>query len=180
MPLKIYLAGSIPKGDKARENFINWRDQYKKVLSSINNIEFLNPDGIRDESDAMEVFGHDINMIKNSDVVIINAEKKIGRGIGVGTSQEMVIAKYFSLPVITVIPKNTHHRRSNIVFHGKEIEDWIHPFIETFSDLIVEKVNDCIDWIKKYRNSPNNYKIKDIKIIDESIEYFLKSKEKQG
>lgn len=96
-------------------------------------------------------------------MVIVNAEEKLG----VGTAQELVIAKYFKKPVISVLPKDTHHRRSKVVFHGRLVEDWIHPFIFAFSDFIVESV----DKIETIKDKICSSKIKDISVIDEAIRY---------
>ena len=96
-------------------------------------------------------------------MIVVNAEEKIGAG----TAMEMVTAKYFKKPVITVIPKDTHHRRSNVVFHGKLVDDWIHPFIWHFSDIVVESVDEIEDIKKKLEST----EIKGISIIDEAIEY---------
>ena len=94
----------------------------------------------------------DCNFIKNCDLVIVNAEEKLG----VGTSQEMVIAKYFKKPVITIIPKGSHHRKKDVDFHGKIISDWIHPFIHSFSDLIFEDIQEFKDKKEKTRYIENS------------------------
>ena len=163
--MKIYLAGSVPKGDEEKVDFKNWRNYYKKDLSKRIEAIFVDPsdrDPNFNESDFLAVFGYDCRNIKDSDLIIVNCENKIG----VGTSQEMVIAKYFKKPVITVLPKNSEHRKTNLVFRGKTIKDWIHPFIFAFSDVIVENVSEA-----------NNKLIegiapKDITAIDDSIKYF--------
>ncbi|MBW2977402.1 hypothetical protein KY331_01010 [Candidatus Woesearchaeota archaeon] len=170
MALRIFLAGSIPKGDDKRKEWKDWKTNYIEKLSTIKEIEFADPDDWRDETKPLILFGHDVNMVKTSDIIIVNAEKKLG----VGTSQEMVIAKYFSKPVITILPKDTHHRRSNVVFDKTLIKDWIHPFVFTISDLVVEDISEAIDWIKEYQKDPKSKKIKDISIIDESINSYLK------
>lgn len=82
---------------------------------------------------------------------------------------EMVAAKYFKKPVITVLPKDTHHRRSNLVFHGKLVEDWIHPFIWSFSDFIVESIEE-VEEIKD-KDKLSKAEIKDISVIDQAIDY---------
>jgi hypothetical protein len=66
--------------------------------------------------------GHDLAQVKKADVCIGDAQKKIGAG----KAQEIVIAKYFKKPVVVVIPKDAHHRKSNVAFHGVVVEDWIH------------------------------------------------------
>jgi nucleoside 2-deoxyribosyltransferase len=135
--MKIYLAGSVPNGRQDSENFIDWRVVYGDVLKHYFECECIDPmQRDVDESDFYSVFGKDCCDIKNSDLVIVNAEKKIG----VGTAQEIVIAKYLKKPVIIVLPKGSHSRRINLVINNQEIEDWIHPFVFSFADFIIEKI----------------------------------------
>jgi hypothetical protein len=162
--MKIYLAGSMPKGDEEEKNFDYWRVRYQKVLEKFFDAEFVdfyNRD--LDESNSQLVLGTDCKSIKESDLVVVYAEEQMGAG----GAQELVIAKYFKKPVVTVLPKNSYHRRSNLVFHAKTIEDWIHPFIFTFSDFIIES----IDGIGEIRDAIFTAKIKEISVIDEAIEY---------
>lgn len=167
--MKIYLAGSVPKGDEEAKKFDDWRSRYKQSLQNIFDADFIEPyHRDLDEGDLMAVVGQDCRHIKESALVIVNAEEKLG----VGTAQELVIAKYFRKPVVSVLPEETHHRRSNIVFHGKSIADWIHPFIYAFSDFIVESVQG----VGKIKDEIFSSKIKDISVIDEAIRY-IDSKE---
>ena len=160
--MKIYLAGSIPKGDKETEEFIDWRKQYITVLEKVFDAEFITPlAGEVDETDQLLVVGKDSKSIKSSDLVIVNAEEQLGAG----TAMELVIAKYLKKRVITVLPKNSYHRRSNLNFNGKEVEDWIHPFVHTFSDFVVEKVEE----IKNIKDAIFSSNAKDITIIDDAI-----------
>jgi hypothetical protein len=172
MTLKICLLGSIPKGDDVRKNWKDWKLEYKEKLSQIKDIKFIDGDAWRDETKPLELVGHDSYMIKNADIIIVNSEKKLGAG----TAQEMLIAKYFSKPVISIVPKDTHHRKSNIVFDGTKIQDWIHPFILTFSDLIVENIQESVEWIKEFNRNPESKEINDIKIIDKAINSYLNEK----
>lgn len=162
---EIYLAGSVPKGDKDQENFVDWRARWEQVLTKVFEdtqiIDPYNPD--LDEGDFLQVVGQDFGYIKRAFLIVINAEEKIGAG----TATEMVVAKYFKKPVVTVLPKNTHHRRSNIVFHGKLVEDWIHPFIWAFSDFIVESVGS----IEKLKEQLDSCEVKDITVVDQAIIY---------
>jgi hypothetical protein len=78
---------------------------------------------------------------------------------------ELPVAKYFSVPIITVLPKDSHHRRSNVVFRGTLVEDWIHPFVYAFSDKIVENIDEVDGkMIQSLKVHP-----KDLTIIDEAI-----------
>jgi nucleoside 2-deoxyribosyltransferase len=162
--MKIYLAGSVPKGKQEESEFYNWRVDYADKMSKFIDAEFLDPiDREIDESNSMEIVGHDCKMIKECDLVVVNATKKLGAG----TSQEMVVAKYFKKPVVTVLPKDTHHRRSNIIFYSTPIEDWIHPFINVFSDFVVESV----EGIEKIKDNLFTTKPKDITIVDDAVNF---------
>ncbi len=164
--MKIYLAGNVPKGKEEADNFVNWRLEYAKTLKKYFDNECIDPfDRNLDEADFMQVFGADCNHIKNCAFVIVNAEQKMG----VGTAQEMVIAKYFKKPVVSVLPKDTHHRKSNLDMNGKIIADWIHPFIFAFSDYIIEDISE----VEKIHSEILTKKPKDISMIDEGVEYFL-------
>jgi len=123
--VKIYLAGSVPKGNEEAKTFSDWRKKYQKVLEDIFHAQFIDPsrsDIMSYEGDSLMIVGIDCGDIKNSNLIIVNAEDKLGAG----TAQELVVAKYFKLPVITVLPKNTYHRRSNIMFHNPLISGtWV-------------------------------------------------------
>lgn len=158
---KIYLAGSVPKSDHG--SYVDWREDVKKILGD--NYEYISPlDSRFPENDFFGVFGQDCHLIKNCDIVFVDASSKLG----VGTSQEMIVAKYFKKPVITYLPKDTHHRRSNIILTGYKINDWIHPFIYSVSDIIIGNLDDAYEALSRL----DNIKIKDIGIIDEGVRYF--------
>lgn len=173
--MKIYLAGKIPKG-KELDDYVNWRKDYEKVLlKKFPNCKFLDPDltevgNITTEKDSLFWFGHDSWMISECDIVIVQADRKLGAG----TSQEMLIAKYFSKPVIVVLPKNSHHRRNNIMMRSGFVEEWIHPFINSTSDLIVENLEESLNWLSEYEKNLKKKEIKDISVIDKAIVYFRK------
>lgn len=163
--MKIYLAGSVPKGAEEEKEFLNWRVRYKQVLEKFLDAEFIFPNsGDMNESDFLLIVGKDSLSIKNADLIIVNAEERLGAG----TSMEMVIAKYFKKPVVVVMPKNSYYRRSNVLFQEKYlVEDWMHPFVHTFADFVVERVKE----IEHIKTELLNLKPKDITIIDEAIKH---------
>lgn len=173
--MKIYLAGKVAKQDD--EFCEDWRSIYKNhILNSGFNkeeISFVEPmDKDLDEANFEMVYGHDCSLIKNCDLVIVNAEEKTG----IGTSQEILIAKYYKKYVVTVIPENTEYCRKNITLMGKFIEKWIHPFAYTSSDLIIENIKD-LDMNLVYKKIKEN-DIKDISIIDKACKLYEDSKNK--
>ncbi len=169
MILKVCLLGPIPKGDERRKSWKDWKITYQESLSKIGEVEFVDGDAWKEEEKSFLVFGHDSYLIKSSDIIIVNAEAKLGAG----AAQEMVIAKYFSKPVITVLPKDTHHRRSNVVFNSTNIPDWIHPFILAMSDTVVESIDEARQWVHEYKENPKSKIIKDISVIDQAINSYL-------
>lgn len=166
--MKIVIIGSLPKGDEIRKSWLDWKPGYLKVLSQIPGVEISDGDEWQDESKPVITVGHDSQMIKVCDVVIVNAETKLGAG----TAMEMMIAKYFSKPVITVLPRDTHHRRSDVMFEGKIIADWIHPFIFTVSDAIVENIDQVYDYLEQFQKG--KLPIKGINVIDDAVDQYLK------
>ncbi len=84
---------------------------------------------------------------------------------------EMVIAKHFKKGVITVLPKDSYHRRSNMTFRDTHfVEDWTHPFVHTFSDFIVESIEE----VEQIKEQLLNATFKDISIIDQAVQHRLK------
>ena len=133
----------------------------------------MDADKWKDESNPLIVFGHDSAMVKSCDIVVVNAGSKLGAG----SAQEMLIAKYFSKPVVTILPKGTHHRKANVVFGGKLVPDWIHPFIFSTSDSVVGSLGEAYKWISEYQNDPKSKPIKGISVIDSAIEAYTKAAE---
>ena len=163
--MKIYLAGKIPKGEEIGV-VSDWRKEYADVLGAIPGVEFLSPeDEALDESQSFLVFGHDCHLIERADAIIVNASIKLG----VGTAQEMLIAKYFRKPVVSIVPKNTHHRRVNLRMPAGLVPDWIHPFISSTSDVVVEGVQEAAEWLGAYLFRPADFSVKGLEIIDNAI-----------
>jgi hypothetical protein len=163
--MKIYLAGSVPKGDKEALDYIDWRKDYFNIMSKlVDDIKIIDPnDHYKLEGDTKALFGSVCLQIQESDFVLVNAESKLGAG----TSMEMVIAKYLDKPVITVLPKDSAHRKSNLLFAGREVQEWIHPFVDSFSDSIIENVSEIETAISRINENP----IRKITIVDESMKY---------
>lgn len=172
--IKIYLAGKVAKGDEIG-SIENWRIRYQSALSkSLDEcLVFLDPeDPDLDESNSLEVVGHDCSMIQDSDLIIVNAEKKLG----VGTAQEMIVAKYYRKYVVSVIPDNSHYSRVNLNMYGSIIPKWIHPFMNVMSDKIVCNLAELRDSLPEISTCIREGKAKDISVIDESCLYYTMKK----
>ena len=163
------LLGSLPKGDEIRKDWVDWKNTYVTTLKrKLPDVSFIHGDSISDIAGAEMVVGHDLFQVRQADVCVVDAQTKVGAG----TAQEIVYAKYLQKPVVIVIPKNSHHRKTGIVFQGNVMKEWTHPFLKISTDYIAESIEDAAEWIKSYSDSPKSYKIKDISVFDNAIKKF--------
>lgn len=163
---RIYLAGKVPKGSEIGQ-LPDWRAEYISALSVLPAFEFASPDDPNlDESDALEVFGHDCYLIQNSDLIVVNAKERLG----VGTAQELLIAKYFTKPVFTVLPHGSPHRRKDLQAGKGIVADWQHPFIVASSDRIFASVQELVEHLGTWqRGDP----CKTLQIIHDAIRHYM-------
>ncbi|MDO8452063.1 MAG: hypothetical protein Q7S76_04315 [bacterium] len=167
--IKITILVKVPKGDHVRETFADWKKEYIEILKKIlPQSSILHGDHIRDDVGSELVVGHDLWTIKNADIVIVDAREKIGAG----TAQEILMAKYFKKPLVTVIPKDSHHRKQNLVFNGVTVLDWIHPFLEITSDYIAPDIESAAVWVKGYNQNKLGKHIKGIEVMESAIKRF--------
>lgn len=139
----------------------------KKELSEFK-LSFLNPAFRADNlSDQRSVFGRDMMQVFCSDVVFVDARDR--RGLGVGA--EMMWAKFHKIPVVILAPKNSHYNKSKTTLLDVPVENWIHPFVESLSDAIVENLSDGALWIKKFIHD-SAPQIKDIEYIQSAMHYY--------
>ena len=165
--MKIALLGSVPKGDEVREGWVDWKEAYMRVLRAQlpGVVEFVHGDAVSDSLGAELVVGHDLSMIQRADLCVVDARQKIGAG----TAQEMTIAKYFNKPVVSIIPKDSHHRKTDVTFHGVVVQDWTHPFLELSSDYVAESIEDAAAWIRTYSETSGGFAVKDISVYEAAI-----------
>jgi len=171
--ISIYLAGSIKKGhERTDESFWTEDDMLflKKILSEYE-ISFLNPAFRSDDlSDQRSVFGRDMTQVFCSDIVFVDARDR--RGLGVGA--EMMWAKFHKIPIVTLAPKDSHYNKSKTTLLDVAVENWVHPFVESLSDAIVENLSDGAMWIRKFVSAIDP-KIKDVKYIQSAMQHYRDS-----
>lgn len=170
MKIGIYLAGSIKKGhEKADETYWTEEDMslIKKTLKK-HEVSFLNPAFRTDNlSDQRSVFGRDMVQVFSSHFVFVDARDR--RGLGVGA--EMMWAKVNRIPVVTWAPKNSHYNKDETTILGVPVKNFIHPFVESLSDQIVETVIDGAKWMDKVISDPK-MPIKGVEFIGSAMEYY--------
>jgi hypothetical protein len=171
---KIYLAGKVAKGPEIGTTR-DWRQEYIDQISQSGSFEFLSPENpLLDESQPLLVFCHDCYLVRECDILLVDASGKLG----VGSAQEMVIAKYFGKYVYTILPENTHHRRSNLRMYDFIVADWIHPFIFAFSDRIFKSITELSQFFSDKEQSLLNEPLICLDRIEESVnqyETFIKT-----
>lgn len=167
--VSIYLAGSIKKGhEKSEESYWTEADMLclKTSLPSYE-ISFLNPAFRSDNlSDQRSVFGRDMLQVFCSDIVFVDARDR--RGLGVGA--EMMWAKLHKTPIITLSPRNSHYHKSETTLLGVPVKDWIHPFVESLSDAIVENLQEGARWIDRFMSE--SIDVKGIDYIESAMHYY--------
>ena len=163
-PLRVFMAGKVAKGEEIG-SIKDWRVACTEKLKQVRKFEFISPENPKlDESKPFTVFGYACKLIRDSDFVLVDASRRLGAG----TAQEMIIAKYFDKHVLTILPRNTYHRRTNLQMYDVLVEDWIHPFVFALSDHIFGSIEEVVDFLIKH---PNFLAIapKKLSIIDEAI-----------
>jgi hypothetical protein len=167
--IAIYLAGSIQKGHELHESY--WSHNEMEILRNHLPdylISFLNPAFRSDDlSDQHSVFGRDMLQVYCSNIVFVDARNR--RGLGVGA--EMMWAKFNSIPVITLAPKNTHYHKAETSLLGVPVDNWIHPFVESLTDKIVETLEEGAECINQIFNNPS-FKIKDINHVHDAMRHY--------
>lgn len=168
--ITIYPAGGVQKGAKDNGK-VSWTEEdmelFRKKLSP-HKVHFIDPRYRNDVvKDSLAVFGRDLMAVRISDFVVVDARHK--RGIGVG--QEMLFAKMNKVPVIAVAPKNSHYVRGKLEYLGQKVENYIHPFLFSTSDAIVENFEQAAEWIKRFLEKP--VEVKDISITEKAIKEYM-------
>jgi len=167
--ISIYCSGGIKKGHGDVDK-VSWADQGRSALVeclSPVKVVFLSPEDRTDDiTDAFTVFGRDHYQISVCDFAVIDATQR--RGIGVGI--EMLSAKWFTKPLISVVPPNSHYRRAELEYLGATVKDYVHAHLFGVSDVIVDDFSAAGLWIKNFLESPSD--IKDISVVTEAIEAY--------
>lgn len=139
--LHIFLSGSVHKGsgDKRESSFF-WSSQDEEVLiENITNAEviILNPNTISTPKwKFKDRYTSDLEMVIQSDVMIVDARTKKGLGVGA----EMMMAHYESIPVYSLATPGSHYR-NEILNNDSERIEWIHPFVFGLSHKIYDSIS---------------------------------------
>lgn len=170
--VSMYLAGKIQKGHEDPKEFYWHLDDLETLKKYLHPIvpTFLNPAERSDDlSDQKSVFGRDMLQVFSSDLVLVDARAR--RGLGVGA--EMMWAKMNRMPVISWAPKDTHYHHTNTTLLGASVENWIHPFVESLSDRLVENLEEAAEALRAVVSQ--ELAIKGPECIHQAMEHYKKS-----
>lgn len=148
MKIYIYLSGSIKKGINDSQNKTYWTGEDINTMNSVLAPRFepvyLNPSVRNDDLSSTDTaFGRDLLQVYLSDIVFVDARSK--KGIGIGA--EMMFAKTYGIPVLSIVPEESYYRRTNFEYLGQQIDNWTHPFISGLSDFICSSVNEAAEYV---------------------------------
>ncbi|MEM9670717.1 MAG: hypothetical protein AAF950_17525 [Pseudomonadota bacterium] len=171
--IAIYLSGSVKKGSvdvRGHEHFWTEEDEIN-IRKNLNrySVHLLNPSKTKiTRNDVLNNFGCDLYLVRESDVVFVDARNK--RGIGIGA--EMMYASVIDVPVISICPKNSYYRKDFVpdVF-GEDLHDWIHPFIAGLSNVVVDSIDAAVEVVKQH--FPTNFSELATPKPESAIQYFL-------
>ena len=139
--LTIYLAGKM--SGLSKNDYCNWRSELENVLNNRANligasIQIINPAKYFDFDNMdrhleKEVMQFDLNMVRQSDIVIVNVN---GVSSSIGTAIELYEANRLNIPVIA-------YTEGNVV-------DDIHPWIENCFSTVQMSKDELIDYIRDF------------------------------
>ncbi|MBI2009330.1 hypothetical protein HYS84_02870 [Candidatus Saccharibacteria bacterium] len=166
-PIKVYVVGKMSK----HSNFDShqWRDNFLQEIGELTGLKFISFDPTRASKDYKNlemVFGSDVHMISQVDVLIVY----FSDDISVGGSQEILIAKYLKKPVIGLAPLGGKFNGGTKEIAGQTLTDYKHPFVYSTCDIVCGDIEEVAKALKNL----NKIKPKTIKIIDEAMAKFDK------
>lgn len=170
--LFLYLAGNIQKSHE-NSTQLYWTktlcDHLRAVLSPVE-VSFFNP-AIRsdDLTDQKSVFGRDITQVFCSHALFVDARER--RGLGVGA--EIMWAKMQGIAVIILAPENSHYRKSEVRVLDALIKNWVHPFVLSLSDAVVNTVEEGAFFLQEWLLGKKE--IKGAEVMEDAMRYYQKT-----
>jgi hypothetical protein len=105
-------------------------------------------------------------MISEVDVVIVY----LTDDVSVGASQEILIAKYYSKPVIGLAKRGGKFNLKSKKVVGEVIKDYKHPFVYSTCDVVCESIEEIAEKLQNL----DKIKVKNIDIIKNANKKFAK------
>lgn len=164
--MKIYVAGKVSKNSVFGTH--DWRDGFCEELEKLSGIQLERHDPTKstiNQGDPMLVFGFDSYLISKSDVMVVY----LSDDISVGGSQEILIAKYFKIPVIGFARHGGKFNGSDKEYFGKIYKNYHDPFVFTSCDIVCETIEEVANSLKTIKE----IETKTLDIIPKAVDYYL-------
>ncbi len=172
-PLKLYIAGKVSSNSVFGTS--HWRDSLCKELSEKSGLAIISldpakcdDDFVLDQNNAELIVGRCCHMIQLADVVIVN----LTDDISVGGSQEMLIAKRYSKPLIGIASRGGKFNKDTKEMLGKTYHNYLDPFVKISCDHIVEDISGAAALLQEFMEKKQQ--IKDITVLDKARRYYEK------
>lgn len=166
MLMKVYVAGKISKNSVFGTH--DWRDGFCAELEKLSDVRIENLDPTKtgtDQADSKLVFGADSYLISQSDVLIVY----LSDDISIGGSQEILIAKYYKIPVIGLAPHGGKFNGADKEYFGKIVKNYHDPFVFTTCDVVCKTIEEVAETLPKV----GEIKPKGLEVIPDAVEYYL-------
>jgi len=136
--IRIFLSGSVYKGaHDIRESEFFWSEAEEKMLKECIpgiSIILINPNKVViDQSRYIERFRADLEMVLESDLVLVDMRTK--KGIGVGA--ELMMAQYEGIPIVGLCPDGSAYRK----------DGWLHAFVGGLVPYLCDDLHAVAAWI---------------------------------
>lgn len=160
--VRVYIAGKVSKDSQFGTH--HWRDEFCKKLQRLSGRALINLDPLNGQggiTDPAEIFKKDCKLINKADVFLVY----LSDDISVGGSQEILIAKYFSKPVIGFAPIGGKFNGSRREMLGVVIENYKDPFVFSTCDVVCGTVEEVATALREFEK----IKPKNITLVDDAI-----------
>lgn len=164
--IKVYVAGKISKDSVFGTH--DWRDNFCAELEKLSGLKLDNLDPTKtgtDQNDSKLVFGADSYLISQSNVLIVY----LSDDISIGGSQEILIAKYYKIPVIGLARHGGKFNGADKEYFGKVVKNYKDPFVFTTCDVVCKTVEEVAEALKNI----DTLQPKTLDIIPQSVDYYL-------
>lgn len=174
--LVVFLSGSVKKGpEDKRDPVYFWSDDDIRYISETlnnGNVTILNPSDVSIcSSKYFDRFIADIELVLQSDVILVDA--RTYKGIGIGA--EMMLAKLKNIPVIAFADAESTYRKTkkktdNSTYH------WQHPFLSGLCDYVHDSLDDAVKHTNELiSNKEVKFRNRSIQDVQEEVEMHFQS-----
>jgi len=165
----MYVAGKISKDSVFGTH--DWRDNFCAELEKLSGLAIQNLDPTKtntDQADSLLVFGADCHLISQCDVLVVY----LSDDISIGGSQEILIAKYYKIPVIGLARHGGKFNGADKEYFGKLVKNYKDPFVFTTCDVVCKTVAGVAGSLQRL----DEIKPKSLEVIPQAVDYYLSKK----